>query len=181
MIIDRSYFYGNTAIAQLDVSSVQKSVDKFIAQYEPEFLKEVLGYEFKKLYDAGIAADTQIYKDIKDGKEYSSLSLGRKLYKWEGLTFGSVIKMSPIANYIYFKYMTYNQSFTTGSGEKVAQTGAATHVGTSEKMVYAWNEMVDWNIGLVDFLVSNDDVYPTYIDQRYYNWKFFDKVNSFGI
>lgn len=181
MIIDRSYFYGNLAVAQLNEASVQKSADRFIAQYEEEYLESILGYEFKKLYDAGIVANDQIYKDIRDGKEYQSNAIG-KLYKWKGLSFGTApIKFSPIANYVYWKYMSFNQTFTTGSGDKVAQTGIATHVGSSQKMIYAWNEMVDWNLVLRDFLLSNNDVYPTYVDQLYYGCELFGKINVFGI
>jgi len=136
-----------------------------------------MGYAFKKLYDAGITATDQIYLDIKNGKEYTNLA--NIQLKWKGLVRTTPVA-SPIANYIYFKYMQYHASFSTGSGGKVINAPSTVHVGDTDKMVLAWNEMVESNWQFRDFIMSNRDIYPDFKDTVYCN-ELFKKLNVLGI
>lgn len=178
MTINFSYFYGNLAIPQIGTEkSVQNEVQRFIEQYEPEYLELIFGYAFKKLYDAGIVANTSIYLDIQNGKEYTNLAT--IVLKWKGLVRTTPVA-SPIANYIYFKYMQYHASYSTGSGGKVINVPSTAHVGDTDKMALAWSEMVEANWQLRDFLLSNRDTYPDYKDTFYYS-ELYKKINVLGI
>ena len=162
-LIDISFFFGNLSIAQKSDSAVSSSVLWFIEELEPKLLTDLLGYEFKKLYDAGITADTQKYKDIRDGKEYQNRS--GILTKWRGLKFtdGSA-KKSLIANYVYWHYLENEATITTGTGEKIADNQNAINATAAQKMVRAWNEMVDWNKELIEFLLTKQTDYPEFIN-----------------
>lgn len=160
-LIDTSYFFGDLTIAQKSDAAVSSSLGWFIAEHEPRLLTDLLGYEFKKLYDAGITAVTQKYVDIRDGKEYTNRA--GILAKWRGLKFadGSA-KKSLVANYIYWHWMQNEASVSTGTGEKVAANQNAVNANPAAKMVRAWNQMVSWNRELIEFLLSHPDDYPEF-------------------
>lgn len=159
--IDTSYFYGDLTIAQISQASNAAALQIFIDAKEEELLTKLLGYPLLKLYKAGITANTQIYEDIRDGKEYTD-SLG-KLTKWVGLAFTiGTAKKSLIANYVYWHWIRDNYSFTTGSSEK--KTDLAINALPDEKLVRAWNEMVNWNTALYEFLTVNIATYPDFED-----------------
>lgn len=162
-LIDTSYFYGDLSIAQITTEPVEASVKRFIALYETEVLTNLLGYELYKNYLAGVAANTQKYKDIRDGKEYTNRA-GR-LTKWRGLVqkYGTE-KFSPVANYVYFHWLRDQASTTTGTGEKSSNAQNATSVSPRYKMARAWNQMVQWNCELVEFLLSNQSDYPEFLN-----------------
>lgn len=176
-LIDQSYFKGELLIPHLtqavDIAALQLLIDA----KESELLTKLLGYELYKLYVAGITANTQKYKDIRDGKEYTNSS--GSLTKWVGLAFTvGTIKKSLIANYVYCCYQINNYTFTTGSGEK--KTDLAINALPEDKVNRAWNEMVSWNVDLYEFLSTNKVDYPEYvkviIDSELYN-----KKNRFNI
>jgi hypothetical protein len=157
--IDTSYFFGDLKIAQISQPEVTASLNAAIEKKEDELLNRLLGYSLFKDYKAGIIASTQIYKDIRDGKEYTDLN--GQLTKWVGLAFTSgTIKRSLIANFVYYHYIKDNDSFTTGSSEK--KTSLAINVSPEKKMNDGWNEMVKENIALNEFLVMNVQLYPQY-------------------
>jgi hypothetical protein len=158
-LIDTSYFYGDLSIAQITNEAVEANVQRFIKQYEPELLADLLGYELYKNYLAGVAT-VQKYKDIRDGKEYTNRA--GKLAKWRGLKNNS-ISQSLIANYVYYWYLRNEASITTGTGEKTANAQNASNASPRVKMTRAWNQMAKWNMELVEFLVSNQTDYPEFI------------------
>lgn len=77
------------------------------------------------------------------------------------------LKQSPIANYVYFHYLKDNVSFTMGAGEVKPKSNASDKVSPYPKMVRAWNEMVDWNWELIQFLSEHTDTYTELSDNRY--------------
>ncbi len=72
------------------------------------------------------------------------------------------LKQSPIANYVYYQYLKDNISFTMGAGEVTPKSNSSDKVNPFPKMVRAWNEMVQWNWQLVEFLQEYDDIYPEF-------------------
>lgn len=175
--IDTSYFFGDLKIAQISQPEVAASLNAAIEKKEDELLNRLLGYSLYKDYKAGLIANTQIYKDIRDGKEYTDLN--GQLTKWVGLAFTSgTIKRSLIANFVYYHYLKDNDSFTTGSSEK--KTGLAINVSPEKKMNDSWNEMVKWNISLDEFLKINLLLYPQY-HFLYYDIELFNPKNYLGI
>lgn len=156
----------------------------FIDKYEPQILSEVLGYQLatdvKDAFDAG--AVTGVYYDLFNGKEFTDKH-GR-LNKWPGfLTVG----YSPIAFYIYCKWLADAQTYTTMSGEASTNATNAVKASPNMKLADAWNEMVDWLVLMDDFLVQNADDYPDYIGRNvwwyecYGNRNFYTRDNPLGI
>lgn len=166
-LIDASYFFGPLLIAQKSDSSVAGSLSLFIDEYEEKLLSDLLGYELYKAYKAGIAVlptPDPKWTAIRDGLEYTN-RLG-VLTKWKGLKFqDGTAKKSLIANYVYWHWMQNEASYTTGTGEKVAGNQNAVNASPVPKMVSAWNQMVDWNRELVEFLLSREADYPEFQEQ----------------
>lgn len=176
MIIDATYFQGRLTIAQKTDVAVSTTLAAFMAKFESEYLIKMLGYKTAKDFTAAIAATPdQKWIDLRDGKEFESYSDG--WMKWIG--FKNAEKQSPIANYVYFKWMENEVSTTTGIGEKKMTFANSINYSPMQKMVTAWNEMANWNRTLYHFLDKNSADYPDYGS----DWlnELFYKINEFGI
>lgn len=165
MAIDTTYFVGEIHIAQLSQPAVRDTLALFIGKYSTQYLEIALGYEFAKLYAAGIAADTveDRWTELKGGAEYNN----RKGYlkKWTG--FENSDKKSPIANYIFFWSTKDNATFAAGMGEMEGKSDNAKVAGYAVKQSRAWNEMVEQTWLLYDFLLNKKDgagvlIYPEF-------------------
>jgi hypothetical protein len=172
-IIDTTYFHGDLAVGQLTSAAVAAGLQWKIDQLEPRLLIELLGYELYKSFIA--LPNTTRHQDILNGKEYTNRA-GR-VTKWFGLkrqvtaavdgppaiaaTYSSLI-----ANYVYYYYTKQNNTFTTGAGEGKAKVQNMEQASPRRKLAKAWNDMVDDNCELVEFLLSFPDVYPEFV--RYY-------------
>jgi hypothetical protein len=165
-LIDTSYFIGPLLIGQSDQATVSTRLTQFIDRYEKEYFLNLMGYNFKKLYDAGIAAVTQKYVDIRDGKEYTNR--WGVLDKWRGLK-ETDPKRSPIANYVYYWFERDTVTVTTGTGEVKPNQQNSRSIYAGNKMMTAWNEMVKWNWEFWNFMYSNQDTYPEFF-QDLRNW-----------
>ena len=98
------------------------------------------------------------------------------------------VKRSMIANYVYYHWMLNEASQTGMVGESQVKTENATRTSPEDKMVYAWNEMVDKAHGLQCWLDKNKETYPEwegvpygYRDAPYGAAERFKKINIFGI
>lgn len=199
LIVDTSFFYGDLSIAQISTPAIASTVTNYIKQYEPRLLIDLLGFELYKLYDEGVTNDTQKYLDIKDGKEYTNRA-GRPA-SWRG--FKEIIKApvvavvadpdadppveavaaeagiysSLIANYIYCKWVKDQATASTGTGEKTAKAENAEDASPRYKIARAWNQMVDWNCELVEFLLTHETDYPEFL-YHYSNRKLQNLITS---
>src|SRR3954471_2443196 len=103
-LIDKTYFVGEINIPDTDNPAVEERLNFFIAKYEEEFLKTVLGYSLWSSYTTGIAVTPTpdvIWTNLRDGVEYL---VSEKTYKYRGL-YNPTLKLSPIANYVYYWWM----------------------------------------------------------------------------
>lgn len=73
-------------------------------------------------------------------------------------------KVSPIANYVYYKYMEDSTTDNTLVGVVTGVVDNNTKVAPMRKMLDAWNAMVEMNIGLRRFLDANKTVYPEWVE-----------------
>lgn len=161
-LIDKTYFNEPTAIAQISQTEVQNALNAMIDSLEPKLLTLLMGYPLYKDFLAHIA-DAK-YVRLKSGVEY--VNIYGATVKWRGLLFtegGGATKRSPIANYVYYWWLRQNATATTGSGEQQLSDGAMP-VSSGVKQLRTWNEMVQWNKELHEFLWSKADDYPEYQD-----------------
>lgn len=112
------------------------------------------------------------------------------LKKGSSITVGvaDLLKQSPIANYVYWKWMEDQTTQTVGIGEAAAKAENSMLVSPATKMVRAWNEMIDWNKDLFGFLYTNKETYnwtSYYYNDGWYYSKYWNemicKTNVFGI
>lgn len=143
MALDRSYFRGELALPQLATTSApasglaslatqtvgENTLEWFIAQYEEEFLRKLLGDKLYDAYYTGLKAETPL--DIW-------IDLDNRIYIVK-----NGCKFSPAANYVYFYAMQTAGTQPSMTGEvrhKPDFSVAETH---KRKMVAAWNNMAN--------------------------------------
>ena len=91
-------------------------------------------------------------------------------------------KKSLIANYVYYQWQQDQVTQTVGLGEAATKAENATMVSPANKMLRAWNEMVNWIKEMVCFMEANLDDYPEWQEQNYHClWQKFWYNNQFGI
>lgn len=73
-------------------------------------------------------------------------------------------KESCIAMYCYYHISRDNQTQTTGSGEKTIYNENANNEDSRFKQDRAWNNMQQIAVQFREFMLSNTDVYPQYVD-----------------
>jgi hypothetical protein len=154
MIVEFDIFQGEIEIGQLESPAIQQTVKWFIDKYEPVFLREQLG---------GKLAD-----ELIDG--LSQLPVAEK---WE--TLAGWLKF-PAAEFIYCKYMRDKGVETAGEG--VVKTMVETAKKASpwdDKIIKAWNEMIDYMTYLNCKIINSGD-YPDYCREKRYK-----KINTFGL
>jgi len=167
-LISTSYFVKDISLPTGEFSNLTNDIVK----YEPEILKEVLGYELGKLviaYDA--SASSQRIKDIVEGKEYTVSYNGRdQTIKWNGLKNTELISL--IAYYVYYWWQRNNITSTSTTGEIKPKNENSIIVGANAKACAAWYRMREL-IGfsgqnklepsLYNFLTEYEDDYPEWI------------------
>jgi hypothetical protein len=139
IIVPNDYSGGEQAIAQLSNSGVRENVQAFIDEYEPIFLKELLGTALANEFIAGLAVEP-----IDP--------------KWLSLRDETDLKPA-LKSYIYFYYMENLTTTTAGTSEVKTANENSNPASNWDKNVKAWNKMV--KITRV-FDLSTDD-YPDYV------------------
>lgn len=147
MMIDYTFFQDGLlmvdgALALATPSPINRAIsgrlEWFIERYEPEYLCKLLGEE---LYNDFLANQEGEMSD--KWAEFKKL-----LVKDNALT-----KTSPIANYVFFYFVRSNQSTATINGVK--KDGDANIVSPQQKLIMAWNDMIDANRKLYAWLCKN--------------------------
>lgn len=134
-IIDITSFKGAWAIPNIEKDS-ESFENNYIAVYEPEILKMLLGFDLYRQFKTGLdeATPAEKWTNLKDGAVYDVV-IGDITYKveWEGLE-------KLITSYVYFSYVrdNFNQLTTLGVISSTAEN--ATQIDPNYKMVWAWNE-----------------------------------------
>lgn len=155
----------------LPIDKVSAVLQQYIDKYEPRILTRVLGYQLYKEFNVGLAEETPAEKwtELRDGAEYT---YNDELKYFDGLK-------TLIVNYVYFKFVKEQSQFNTGVGIKSIDTENSQNTDASFKQVYAFNELVDINCQLNEFITAkNDEVANTYEN---YSYKEIHKVNEYNI
>lgn len=156
----------------------------FIPYYETEYLKKALGYSLWKSFTDAIADATtddvldddalaQKWQDLKNGVEFT---VGGVVYKWDGFTNDDY--KSPIANYIYCKYVEDSFVNTTTIGMAANNIQNATRVSPDNALWVAWLEMQEMTDMLRYYLNNNT---ATYTEYNLTQVECFGSLNSFGL
>ena len=168
-IVQTSDFKGKIKIANTAQADVAADLNIFITDYEKEFLTLLLG--------------TGLYADFIAGLAILPVDA-----KWTTLkeTIGTAI-----ANYIYWFYMRDNNTQTVAMGETKGKSANAGSALPDEKIIRAWNEMVEFCYKVVELINNNPTDYGDYYIENFYylGWlnnhcqrpDIFHKVNVYSI
>lgn len=160
MFIDYSYFIGGKlSLPDIDNTSGRNIIQNFIDIYEPEFLKKALCLDLWKAYTDGIEGSgepEQKWQDLTKGKLFL---LNSRYVEWNGFK-PDEGKKSPIANYVWYKYMEDKYKTNSLVGMVKSVTDNAVPSDYVKPMIDVWNEMISMMQGLKTFLDNNHNVYP---------------------
>lgn len=158
-LIDKSYFTKELHIGDLSntLDGTPAMLDAYIVRYEKEYLIKLLGKELYNEFMAGLEEDPVLQKWIDLQNEIVDADL----------------KISPIANYVYFNWQERNYTKNVGIGQVKNKAENATVVRPYDAQVKAWNEMVDMGRDTVRFVNDNGTEYPGY-NVNYSGWWFFE-------
>ncbi len=142
-LIDTSYFVRDINVPFGSTAELKAPLIAAIVRYEPEYLKLLLGYTLWKAVQAEIDASVYTnYNELINGAEFSFEYNGRTINtKWEGLVNDE--KISPIANYIYYKNRVNVESFNSGLGERKGKGENSVAHSAIVKMVSVWNDLAN--------------------------------------
>lgn len=142
-LIDKSYFTKNLHIGDLSnvLDGTPTMLDAYITRYEKEYLIKLLGLELYNEFVSGLEEDPVPQKWIDLKNEIVD----------------ETFKVSPIANYVYCKWQDQNYTKNVGIGQVKNKAENAIVVRPYDMQVKAWNEMVDMNLNIGEYLWVNQD------------------------
>ena len=127
-LIDKSYFTKELHIG--DLSNTRDGspdmLNLYIERYQKEYLTILLGNDLYNEFMAGLELEpvpqewTDLLNEIVD----------------------STLKVSPIANYVYYFWQQQNYTKNVGIGQVKNKAENSIVVRPYDQQVYAWNEMV---------------------------------------
>lgn len=180
-LIDSTFFITEINIPNRDRAGVLEPLNNMIKKREPEVLTGLMGYSLYTAFIAGLAVmptPEQRMVELKEGKDYV---VNGVTYRWKGLVIIDGLRKEALsANYVYYWFLRYGATLTTGVGEATTNTENAGRVAPARKQSRAWNEMVEWAKELTAFLQHNTDVYPEY-KTACIDWQLFVTINPYNL
>lgn len=158
MLIDETYFVRRLNLPQRGNAEGIADILDFVEQYEPEYLKCVLGLPLWQAFTDGTEGSgvpDQRWQDLLTGKDFTYQNC---THNWNG--FKPASKISPIANYVYYQYVDNKTAEFVLTGVVVSSTDNNRTVAAVDRLVDTWNRMVDMNKDLYRFLKTNQVTYP---------------------
>jgi len=153
-------FNGEQTIAQTSNQGVRENLQVFIDEYEPEFLKALLGNVLAKEFVDGLVlvpvdppTNPPTYLPIDP--------------KWLSLRDETDLKKMLVC-YVYYWYIQNESSTTAGTGEVKSANENSKPVSNWDKQVKAWNKMVKMTR---IFDLSTTD-YPDYVRPFWFTWNY---------
>ena len=160
ILINSSYFVGELSLPNIQTTNTvsgvkhalqtvgENNLDVFVNKYVIDYLVRLFGRELaqKFVYEIAQTSPDQIWIDIKDQLLYEIGSL----------------KMSPLANYVYFMLMSDATTKTTQAGEVEPKHDFAHNASVRHKLVAAWNDMVKMTADILVWYRENLDNYKDY-------------------
>lgn len=164
-LINSSFFIRDINLVNLSEPKVLERLNYFIAKYETELLRKILGLS---LYNALLSESSQRITDLSYGTGYT-IQNGFERY-WYGLVHDTNISL--IANYVYYYYQQANALQTTGTSTKASKSEAGVSSSPRDKMVSAWKFFAEETRLMCSFLWNKQDddgnrVYPEFTSDNY--------------
>lgn len=167
MILDHSYFVGELLIPGISGTSpghiaAASDLDWFIAKYENEYLCAILGEDFADavITDMDLDAGDRVYTEL------------------EGKIWDDDFKLSPVAAYVYYFYWRNRITESTQMNEVRTFSENAVNQSGMDKMVFAWNTMVELSQHIWDYLIDNAETYTLFDADREFP---FEKINNMNL
>lgn len=180
-LINTDFFIGSLELPGRTNAGTAENLTLHINRYEPMFLQKALGYALWKQLEANKNEVSGVYYNLIHGEEYS---VDGTTYYWQGLA-NTALLISPIANYVYYQYRKATFTRTDSVGENTPDAKNARVVSAGQKMINAWNDMVDMLYSLKHYLDNSTDDYPDWqgVGCQSYQADFhlWEKMNVFGI
>jgi len=156
MIVTTKLFEGTLAIGQIEQAHIAARVQWFIDEYEPLFLRMLLGRELAELLK------TEFEKPEHDTK-------------WNELA----KQIEPMAvRYVYCYYKSNSENLSAGVGSVKPRAKNATREPEINNTIPRWNEMVDMVMAFQHWINNRKSDYPKHRHQISAICKY---KNSFGI
>jgi hypothetical protein len=127
-LIDKNYFWGGKHLPNMEEEQELNDLDRYIAVKQKDYLIRMFG------------------RDIADNMPDKLIALVRD----------EELLISTIANYVYFHHNRDSATFTTMAGEKGITIRNTWRASPNEKLVAAWNEMVDLNTEIHRMLYAKE-------------------------
>lgn len=167
MIITADIFKGDLHIPQITQPDVLAKVNRFIEEYEPEYLRKAMAYTLSTAFVAGLAAAPPIadkWIKLRDGDNYiDAITFNNERY--------TGIKIA-IGCYVYYKYLGSQAENVTGTAVSVPKGENSVTVSPIRKQTAVWNRMVSLNWQLWQYVYATQNTLGlTFADFRYYNNK----------
>lgn len=161
-LIDETYFIKELSIPNLKEAQVYGETMEFETWIDKEArqcLKDALGYqnysELDSYIDNGQLKDEapEKWKNLVYG---ASFQLNGVNVKWEGLLIQEgVFKKSLLAQFVYAKWLEFQTSKMTGTGEKRTKSSGSQSVNGTHRYVSVWNQFVTEYQGAINFSQSS--------------------------
>ena len=164
LFLDSTYFQGELYLPNLkynipEASGTQKRLQTvgentlgwFIAKYEPEFMKMLLGSRLYSNFIDGMKEEypAQVWIDLRDvifpQGEYN---------------------LSPAANYVFYWTLRRGRTQTSMKGEERSISDFAMLAADKNVLVKAWNDMLNPVAAIREFIFDNWDAYKEYANGR---------------
>lgn len=165
----------NTGSGNAEYENITSLIDTLSQPYLEDLLGVTMAGDFITSIEDILETPDSVsehWKNLLFGKTFTSRS-GVGL-RWVGLSsheliegLGNTDKRSPLANYVYVKYLQQNTSSTQAIGEVESNFENGRIVSPNSKFVNAWQEMVNWHMVLNEFLLTyiTVDQYKDYFPQ----------------
>lgn len=169
-LIDISYFNGDIIIPNLNKDDGDSFETDYIAKYQKEYLQKCLGYAMYNEFETALDETTPAAKwtNLKDGEDYTVEIDGETITtRWNGLVNEELV--SPIAYYVYFKWLKENYVQLTGVGVGVSDKENATNYSPNFKAVHAWNKYIELTGNIKSYTYRENYLYLKNIkNNKYY-------------
>lgn len=170
MLIDSTYFFNRLNLPQTGNTEGLADVNAFIEQYEPEYLLCVLGQSLGSVFMEAVEGSGEVteqrWLDLLRGANYTYDGCAKSWLGFQPLptAYAPTRKYSPIANYVFYKYVDERITDFVLVGNVASKTDNNRIVSATDRLVDTWNRLVDMNKTLYEYLKVNKAIYPEWKD-----------------